>query len=79
MRRRLFITVGVLLAVVAALAFVKYRQIRAAIEGGGYVPPPESVTTVVAGEAQWGGVLNAIACRRARCSCGSTPARKWPS
>jgi membrane fusion protein (multidrug efflux system) len=61
MAKRMIIVVGVLLAVVASIAFIKYRQIQQAIaQGSSFVPPPEAVTTVVAGETHWQGSLNAI-------------------
>jgi membrane fusion protein (multidrug efflux system) len=60
MRRRLIITIACLVAVVAILAFIKYRQIRAAIEGGNWTPPPEAVTTVVVESSDWAGSLNAV-------------------
>lgn len=61
MAKRMFIVVGILLAVIATIAFIKYRQIRQAIaQGSSFVPPPEAVTTVVAAETVWQGSLNAI-------------------
>jgi membrane fusion protein (multidrug efflux system) len=45
---------------IAGLGFFKYRQIQAAIKGGGWNPPPEAVTTTVATEANWEGTLHAI-------------------
>ena len=60
MARRLSITVAVLVVVIAALAFAKYRQIKIAMEGGAWTPPPESVTTAMAEEIPWAGVLNAV-------------------
>jgi membrane fusion protein (multidrug efflux system) len=44
----------------AAIGFVKYQQIQAAIKGGGYTPPPEAVTTVVAHVQEWPSTLNAV-------------------
>jgi membrane fusion protein (multidrug efflux system) len=61
MARRMFITVAVLVVVIASIAFIKYRQIQVAIaQGSSFVPPPESVTTVIAQEVSWQGSLNAI-------------------
>jgi membrane fusion protein (multidrug efflux system) len=57
----MIIVAGILLVVIASIAFVKYRQIQVAIaQGSSYVPPPEAVTTVVAEEANWQGSLRAI-------------------
>jgi membrane fusion protein (multidrug efflux system) len=56
----MFIMLGVFLAIVALLGYVKYRQIQIAIAQGGYTPPPEAVTTVVAGEVEWQGTMRVI-------------------
>jgi membrane fusion protein (multidrug efflux system) len=46
---------------VGGIGFVKYRQIRAAIsQYASYSPPPEAVTTIVAGEGSWQSSLGAI-------------------
>lgn len=45
---------------VGGVGFYKYSQIRAAMAQGGYVPAPETVTTVVAAEEEWAGTLTAI-------------------
>lgn len=60
MKKRMLITAGVLILIVASLAFFKYRQIRAAMAGGAWNPPPEAVTTVKAEESSWEGRLQAI-------------------
>jgi len=60
MKKRMLIVVAGLLVLVAGLAFFKYQQIQAAIKGGGWSPPPEAVTTTVAGDADWEGALHAI-------------------
>jgi membrane fusion protein (multidrug efflux system) len=60
MAKRMIIMLAVFLGFVGVIGFVKYRQIRAGIEGGGYTPPPEAVTTVVAQEAHWEGTMHAI-------------------
>ncbi|HET6350036.1 MAG TPA: efflux RND transporter periplasmic adaptor subunit [Candidatus Krumholzibacteria bacterium] len=60
MKKRLLIVIVALVVIVSALAFVKYRQIQAAIKGGAWNPPPEAVTTVVASESEWAGILQAI-------------------
>ncbi len=59
-RPMLWMLAGVLL-VVAALGFVKFTQIQAAIAGGKlYHPPPETVTSVVAGIHEWPTSLDAV-------------------
>jgi membrane fusion protein (multidrug efflux system) len=65
MAKRMIIMLIVVLAVVGTLGLVKYRQIRAAIEQGGYTPPPEAVTTVVVQESMWEGTMHAIGTARA--------------
>jgi membrane fusion protein (multidrug efflux system) len=60
MAKRMIIMLTVVLVVVGALGFMKYRQIRAAIEQGGYTPPPEAVTTVVAETTEWQGTMRVI-------------------
>jgi membrane fusion protein (multidrug efflux system) len=60
MTKRMIIVVAALVVLIAALAFVKYRQIQAAIKGGAWTPPPEAVTTVIAGAAEWQGTMHAI-------------------
>jgi membrane fusion protein (multidrug efflux system) len=60
MKKRLLLVIVSVLVIVAVLAFVKFRQIQAAMKGGAWTPPPEAVTTAVAAEAQWEGTLRAI-------------------
>jgi membrane fusion protein (multidrug efflux system) len=46
---------------VAALGFVKFRQIQTAIaQGAAFQPPPEAVTTIVAQQEAWPATLSAI-------------------
>ena len=52
MRKRLFITLGLFLALVGALGLLKYRQIKIAMSMP-WTQPPEAVTTVVAKEESW--------------------------
>ena len=59
MKKRLFIVIGALVLLIAALGFFKYRQISAAMSAG-WTPPPEAVTTVVAAQADWQGTMRAI-------------------
>src|SRR6476619_8290358 len=61
MLKRMFLMLAATITIVAALGFVKFRQIQTAIaEGAAFQPPPEAVTTVVATEEQWPATLNAI-------------------
>jgi membrane fusion protein (multidrug efflux system) len=61
MKKRMFLTVGAMLLLIAVLGVVKYFQIQEAIAGfASFQPPPEAVTTVVARQEQWPQTLSAI-------------------
>src|SRR5262245_40523183 len=61
MLKRMIIMLAALGSLLALIGFVKYRQISAAIAGGAsYQPPPEAVTTVMAGAEEWVQTLSAI-------------------
>jgi membrane fusion protein (multidrug efflux system) len=61
MLKRMIVMLAVTLGIVAALGFVKVRQIQNMIaQGAAYVPPPEAVTTIVAAREEWPSTLTAI-------------------
>ena len=61
MLKRMIVMLAVTLAIVAALGFVKFRQIQTAIaQGAAFQPPPEAVTTIVAAQEEWPATLSAI-------------------
>jgi len=61
MFKRMIVMLTATLAIVAALGFVKFKQVQTAIaQGAAFVPPPEAVTTIVAGEDRWPSSLTAI-------------------
>ena len=61
MAKRMILMLTVTVALIAALGFVKFRQIQTAIaEGAAFQPPPEAVTTIVAQEEKWPATLSAI-------------------
>ena len=61
MAKRMIVTLAIAFAIVAALGFVKFRQIQTAIaQGAAFQPPPEAVTTIVTAEEQWAETLTAI-------------------
>ena len=61
MNKRMIQMLAVVLVVVAILGFIKFQQISAAIAGGkAYQPPPETVTTVVAGSDRWATTIDAV-------------------
>ncbi|HVQ12062.1 MAG TPA: biotin/lipoyl-binding protein, partial [Vicinamibacterales bacterium] len=61
MAKRMFVMLTVTLLFVAGLGFVKFKQIQTAIaQGAAFQPPPEAVTTIVAGQERWPSTFNAI-------------------
>jgi membrane fusion protein (multidrug efflux system) len=61
MLKRMIVMLAATMTIVAALGFVKFKQIQTAIaQGAAYQPPPEAVTTIVACEDEWPSTLNAI-------------------
>lgn len=61
MAKRMILMLAVTGAFVAALGFVKFKQIQVAIaQGAAFQPPPDAVTTIVAREEAWPATLNAI-------------------
>jgi membrane fusion protein (multidrug efflux system) len=61
MLKRMILMLAVVLALVAGLGFVKYRQIAAAIaQGSNVAPPPDAVTTIVAQRETWPSTLDVI-------------------
>ena len=61
MLKRMLVMLAVVIALIAGLGFVKYRQITAAIAAGaGYAPPPDAVSTIVAKRETWPATLNII-------------------
>ncbi len=61
MAKRMVLMLTVTVAIIAALGFVKFKQIQTAIaEGAAFQPPPEAVTTIVAQVEEWPSTLEAI-------------------
>ena len=61
MIKRMILMLGVVVALVAGLGFVKFRQIQTAIaQGSSFQPPPAAVTTIVAQSETWPSTLNVI-------------------
>jgi len=59
--KRMLIMLVLVLIVVAALGFIKFRQIQAAIAAGAaFAPPPTAVTTAVAELSVWQPALRAV-------------------
>jgi membrane fusion protein (multidrug efflux system) len=61
MVKRMILMLTVMLVIIGALGFVKFKQIQTAMaQGASFQPPPEAVTTIVAQQEQWPITLNAI-------------------
>jgi membrane fusion protein, multidrug efflux system len=61
MVRRMILTLGVVLVLLTALGFVKFRQVKSAIAAGSsFQPPPTAVTSLVAKQEKWSGTLSLI-------------------
>lgn len=61
MLKRMLLMLAVVLAIVAGLGFVKYRQVQTAIaQGASFAPPPTAVTTIIAKRDTWPSTLQVI-------------------
>jgi membrane fusion protein (multidrug efflux system) len=61
MIKRMLLMLTVMIAIIAGLGFIKFRQIQTAIaQGASFQPPPEAVTTIVAAREEWPDTLKAI-------------------
>src|SRR5881397_4041032 len=61
MAKRMIVMLTVTALFVAALGFVKFKQIQTAVaQGAAFQPPPEAVTTIVTRQEQWPATLSAI-------------------
>jgi len=61
MLKRMLVLVAATILIVAALGFVKFKQIQTAIaQGAAFQPPPSAVTTIVAARENWPATLSAV-------------------
>src|SRR5919204_4492708 len=61
MMKRMAVMLAITATLVAALGFVKFKQIQTAIgQAAAFQPPPEAVTTIVASQEPWPSTLSAI-------------------
>jgi membrane fusion protein, multidrug efflux system len=61
MVKRMLFMLAVMLVIIGALGFVKFRQIQTAMaQNAAFQPPPEAVTTIVAQQEEWPSTLSAI-------------------
>jgi len=61
MAKRMAVTLVATMMIVAALGFVKFKQVQTAVgKAAAFQPPPEAVTTIEAVEEEWPATLTAI-------------------
>jgi membrane fusion protein (multidrug efflux system) len=61
MAKRMVLMLGVVLVVITALGFMKFKQVETAIQvGASFQPPPEAVTSIVAQREQWAASMGVI-------------------
>src|SRR5262249_51488862 len=61
MAKRMILMILAMTVLLAAIGFVKFRQIQAATsQSGSFQPPPEAVTTLVAKEEAWEQTIGSI-------------------
>jgi membrane fusion protein, multidrug efflux system len=61
MAKRMLLMLGVVIAVLATLGFVKFRQIQGAMQASaGFQPPPEAVTSIIAKQERWPATMTVI-------------------
>jgi len=53
MAKRMLLMLGVVVVLLTALGFVKFKQVQSAVQASAFQPPPESVTSVVVKREQW--------------------------
>jgi len=56
----MFLMLGVMVALVAALGFIKFRQVQSAVNASAFQPPPEAVTSIVAHREEWPATMSVI-------------------
>ncbi|MGC1452013.1 MAG: efflux RND transporter periplasmic adaptor subunit [Candidatus Sulfotelmatobacter sp.] len=60
MAKRMVLLLGVTVALLTTLGFVKFKQIETAVHASAFQPPPEAVTSIVTKREQWPANMNAI-------------------
>jgi len=60
MAKRMVFMLGVTAVLLAALGFVKFKQIQSGVQAAAYQPPPEAVTSIVAKREQWPATISVI-------------------
>jgi membrane fusion protein (multidrug efflux system) len=60
MAKRMILMLGVTVALLTALGFVKFKQVQSAVQASAFQPPPEAVTSVVVQREQWPATTSVI-------------------
>ena len=60
MAKRMILMLGAVVVLLAALGFLKFKQIQSAVQASAFQPPPEAVTSIVAHREQWPATLTVI-------------------
>ena len=60
MAKRMILMLGAVVVLLAALGFIKFKQVQSAVQASAFQPPPEAVTSIVAHREQWPATLNII-------------------
>jgi membrane fusion protein (multidrug efflux system) len=61
MAKRMILMLGLMVVLLGSLGFVKFKQVQSAVQAaGGFQPPPEAVTTVIAQRQEWPSSLSMI-------------------
>jgi len=60
MAKRMILMLGLMVALLASLGFVKFKQVQSAVQAAGFQPPPEAVTTVIARRQDWPSSMSMI-------------------
>jgi membrane fusion protein, multidrug efflux system len=60
MAKRMLIMLAAMAVLIGGLGFFKFKQIQTAVQAGGFQPPPEAVTTIVAKQEKWASTMNVI-------------------
>jgi hypothetical protein len=63
MAKRMSLMLGVTAVLLAALGFVKFREVQSAVRAAAFQPPSESVTSIVAQREQWPATMDVIGTR----------------
>jgi membrane fusion protein (multidrug efflux system) len=61
MAKRMILMLGLMVVLLGSLGFVKFKQVQSAVHAaGGFQPPPEAVTTVIAQRQEWPSSMSMI-------------------